>query len=78
MSHSSTLIYIVEEAAVRAQPAELDGEAAAMVVTPALGGHGQVRGRQALAPRKLVLVQVGGGRPAPGRRFGIREIIHRH
>ena len=72
------LAVVVEETAMRTQPAELDGKAAAMVVTPALGGHGQVRGRQAPAPRKLVLVRVGGGRPAPGRRFGIRGIIRRH
>ena len=72
------LAVIVEEAAVRAQPAELDGEAAAVVVAAALVGHGQVRGRQAPAPRELVLVRVGGGWPAPGRCFSVRGIIRRH
>lgn len=72
------LAVVVEEAAVGTQPAELDGKAAAMVVAPALGGHGQVGGRQAPAPRKLVLVRVGGGRPTPGRRLGVPGIIHRH
>ena len=50
---------VVQKTAVRAQPAELDGEAAAVIGTAAFGDHGQVFWRQAPMPRQFVLARVG-------------------
>jgi hypothetical protein len=49
---------VVEETAVRTQPAELDGETAAVIGTAAFCDHGQVFWRQAPMPRQFVLARV--------------------
>ena len=49
---------VVEEAAVGAQHAELQGEAATMVGAAACGDHGQIRRRQAPVPRQFVLARI--------------------
>lgn len=49
---------VVEEAAVRAQSAELDGKATAVIGAAALCNHGQVFWREAPMPRQLVFARV--------------------
>ena len=50
---------VVEEAAVGAQHAELQGETPAMIGTAALGDDRQIRRRQAPVPRQFVLARIG-------------------